>query len=56
MKIGMSVQIAPATITNLKKRSEKNGLVESSISAYNQKGELVLTDVTEAIVKRKPTA
>ena len=40
-----------ATITKLVKRSEKNGLVEITIEAYNQKGELVLTDVTEAIVK-----
>ena len=40
-----------ATITKLVKRSEKNGLVEVTIEAYNQNGELVLTDVTEAIVK-----
>ena len=40
-----------ATITNLIKRNEKNGLVEITIEAYNQNGELVLTDVTEAIVK-----
>lgn len=43
-----------ATITNLEKRNAKNGLVEVTIEAYNQKGELVLTDVTEAIVKYKP--
>ena len=43
-----------ATITNLEKRNAKNGLVEVTIEAYNQKGELVLTDVTEAIVKCKP--
>ena len=43
-----------ATVTNLAKRSEKNGLVEIAIEAYNQKGELVLTNVTEAIVKCKP--
>ena len=42
-----------ATITALKQRNPKNGLVEISISAYNQKGELVLTNVTEAIVKCK---
>ena len=42
-----------ATITKLEKRSAKNGLVEISIDAYNQKGQLVLTDVTEAIVKRR---
>lgn len=43
-----------ATVTNLTKRSEKNGIVEISVEAYNQKGELVLTNVTEAIVKCKP--
>ena len=42
-----------ATITNLVERNAKNGIVEITIDAYNQKGELVLTDVTEAIVKRK---
>ena len=40
-----------ATITNLVKRNEKNGLVEITIEAYNQNGELVLVNVTEAIVK-----
>ena len=40
-----------ATITKLVKRNAKNGLVEVTIEAYNQNGELVLTDVTEAIVK-----
>ena len=43
-----------ATITNLIKRSAKNGLVEITIEAFNQNGDLVLTDVTEAIVKCKP--
>ena len=43
-----------ATITNLIKRNKKNGLVEISIEAYNQNGELVLKDVTEAIVKCRP--
>ena len=42
-----------ATITRLEKRNPKNGLAEVTIEAYNQKGELVLTDVTEAIVKCK---
>lgn len=40
-----------ATVTALTRRSAKNGIVEVSIEAYNQKGELVLTDVTEAVVK-----
>ena len=43
-----------ATITNLNKRNAKNGLVEVTIEAYNQDGVLVLTNVTEAIVKCKP--
>jgi len=42
-----------ATVTALVERNPKNGLVELTIDAYNQKGELVLRDVTEAIVKRK---
>lgn len=43
-----------ATVTNLVKRNPKNGLVEITIEAFNQKGELVLKDVTEAVVKCKP--
>ena len=43
-----------AMITNLVKRNAKNGLVEVSIEAYNQNGDLVLKDVTEAIVKCRP--
>ena len=40
-----------ASVTNLVKRSEKNGVVEISIDVYNQNGELVLKNITEAIVK-----
>ena len=40
-----------ATVTSMVKRSERNGLVEVSFDVYNQHGELVLKDVTEAIVK-----
>lgn len=40
-----------AKVSNLIKRNPKNGLVEITIEAYNQNGELVLTDITEAIVK-----
>ena len=40
-----------AEITNLEKRNARNGLVEVAIEAYNQKGEHVLSNVTEAIVK-----
>ena len=35
------------------KRNEKNGIVEVSFDVYNQNNELVLKDVTEAIVKCK---
>ena len=42
-----------ATITNLAQRNEKNGIVEITIEAYNQNDELVLTNITEAIVKCK---
>lgn len=42
-----------ATITALTRRNAKNGIVEVTVEAYNQKGDLVLTDVTEAIVKIK---
>ena len=45
-----------ATVTNLTKRSPRNGIVEVSIEAYNQNGELVLTDVTEAVVKCRPVS
>lgn len=43
-----------AEVTNLIKRSMRNGLAEITIKAYNQNGELVLTGVTEAIVKCRP--
>ena len=50
------VLVGKATITNLVKRNAKNGLVEITVEAYNQNGILVLTDVTEAVVKCKPLA
>ena len=40
-----------AAITNCIRRNAKNGLVEITIAAYNQRGELVLTNVTEAVVR-----
>ena len=49
------ILIGKATVTKAFKRNERNGLVEISIEAYNQDGELVLTNITEAIVKCKPT-
>ena len=42
-----------ATVTALTVRNEKNGLVEISIDVYNQNGDLVLKNVTEAVVKRQ---
>ena len=45
---------ATCTVSKLTKRNEKNGLVELTFEVFNQKGELVLTDVTEMIVKCKP--
>ena len=44
---------AVCTVSKLTRRNEKNGLVELTFEAFNQKGELVLTDVTEMIVKCK---
>ena len=44
------------TITNLVPRKGRNGIVEISIEAYNQHNVLVLTDVTEAIVKCRDKA
>ena len=43
-----------ASITKLVRRNAKNGLVEISIDVYNQNGDLVLKDVTEAVVKCRP--
>ena len=42
------------TITKLVKRSSRNGLAEITIDVCNQSGSLVLTGVTEAIVKCRP--
>lgn len=45
-----------AVITNLVRRSPRNGIAEITIEAYNQNGVLVLSDVTEAIVKCRENA
>jgi len=45
-----------AKVTCLTKRSARNGLVEITIEARNQKGDVVLTNVTEAVVKCKVNA
>ena len=41
------------TVSKVTVRNEKNGIAELTIQVYNQNGELVLTNVTEAVVKRK---
>ena len=48
------VLVGRATVTDLVRRSPQNGLVTVSIDVYNQKGELVLQNVTEAVVKCRP--
>ena len=40
-----------ATISNVIRRNPYNGIAEITIEVRNQHGELVLTDVTESIVK-----
>ncbi len=47
------VLTAKAEVTKLTSRNRRNGIVELTISAYDQDGTLVLTNVTEAIVKCK---
>ena len=42
-------------VSALTPRNEKNGIVELTFEVYNQDGVLVLTDVTEMIVKRRRT-
>ena len=42
-----------AKVTALTPRNPRNGLVEITIHVHNQHGVLVLTDVTEAVVKRR---
>ena len=43
-----------AVITALTSRNAKNGLVTVTITAKNQKGEVVLIDDTEAVIKKRP--
>ena len=42
-----------AEITNLTDRSPRNGLAELTLRVYNQNQELVLTGVTECVVRKK---
>ena len=41
------------TVSDLTVRNERNGIVELTINVYNQDNVRVLSDVTEALVKRK---
>ena len=45
-----------AEVTRLQRRNAKNGLVEITIHAYNQHQVLVLTNVTEAVVRCREEA
>ena len=42
-----------ARVTKITPRNDYNGNVDVTIEVFNQHGELVLTDVTESIVKRR---
>ena len=48
------VLTSTCTVSALTKRNAKNGIVELTFAVFNQNGDLVLTDVTEMIVKCKP--
>ena len=41
------------TVSNLTKRNEKNGIVELTFEVFNQNCELVMTNITQMIVKCK---
>ena len=48
------VLTSTCTVSALTKRNAKNGIVELTCAVFNQTGDLVLTDVTEMIVKCRP--
>ncbi len=41
-------------ITNIIRRNTYNGIAELTVDVYNQHGELVLSDITESVVKYRP--
>lgn len=43
-----------ARISNIIRRNTYNGIAELTIDVFNQHGELVLSNVTESVVKYKP--
>lgn len=42
-----------ARISDIRRRNKYNGICEVTVDVYNQHGELVLSDVTESVVKFK---
>lgn len=42
-----------AEITGQTPHGTRNGVIEVTVNAYNHRGELVLSDITEVVVKRK---
>lgn len=48
------VLTSTCTVSNLTRRNGKNGIVELTFKVFNQNDELVLTNITEMIVKCKP--
>lgn len=42
------------TVTNKIERNAYNGIIELTIDIQNASGELVMRDITEAVIKRKP--
>ena len=42
------------TVTKITPRNPYNGIVETLVEVFNQNGDLVLTNVTESVIKRKP--
>ena len=41
-------------ISNITRRNEYNGIAELTMEVYNQHGQLVLTNITESVVKYRP--
>jgi len=46
---------AEVTVSGMKVRNERNGIVEITIEAVNQNGDTVLKNITEAVIKRRPS-
>lgn len=49
------VLIGKGRISKIEQRNSYNGIAELTLEVYNQNGELVLTNVTESIVKYRST-